>query len=112
DTRIADLGRRLSGRLSRNEPVSAGQRLGAGLDETRAALLKLEQEGSRDISGSLREERRKLALIDEGYQAEFARVESTLRGAGLPSQALSEKLSAWRDFTGHYRQRMDATLAG
>ena len=32
--------------------------------------------------------------------------------AGLPPQALAEKLAAWRAFSSHYRRGMDATLAG
>jgi RHS repeat-associated protein len=55
-------------------------------------------------------ERENLAGLDREFQAEFQRVETTLRGAGLAPEALAQKLAAWTSFTGHYRARMTAAL--
>jgi RHS repeat-associated protein len=93
-------------------PLSAGERLSGVLDQIRANLRQLEQAGSGDIRPALREERGKLVLADEAYQAEFSRIESRLRQVGLPPDALTEKFAAWHNFTSYYRQRMDAVLAG
>ncbi len=84
--------------------------------QTRATLAQLESRlaSGGDASGiraTLRDERRKLLVLDEAYRAEFARIDSTLRRAGLTPNELEEKLDVWRDFTAHYRQRMDASLA-
>jgi RHS repeat-associated protein len=63
------------------------------------------------VSAALSDERRKLLVVDEAYQAEFARIESTLRRAGLTQKELDKRVAIWHDFTAHYRQRMDASLA-
>src|SRR5579872_2348141 len=98
-------------------PRSAGQKLADAVDGIRATLNALETNlrgngHSADAAGTLRDERRKLLALDEAYQAEFARIEFTLRRAGLAQVELDRKLAIWHDFTAHYRQRMDVSLAG
>src|SRR5580704_259388 len=65
ETSLGELNRELSRRLPTNRAPSAGERLGAALDQTRATLRRLEQDGSAHVPGALKEERRKLALLDE-----------------------------------------------
>src|ERR1700683_5067104 len=89
DARIANLSRQMAGKLQPNRVPSVGERLGAALDQTRTNLAKiasrlLQGDSSIDASAALREERGKLAVLDEAYQTEFASIESKLRRAHLP----------------------------
>jgi RHS repeat-associated protein len=110
DSRLDDLARKLP-RHTTAAPGTA-QRLGDGIEQIRATLAQLAAGDTSGAAGALRDERRKLLTLDEAYQAEFARIESTLRRAGLTPAELDEKLAIWRRFTSHYRQRMDASLTG
>lgn len=115
DSRLRELTSKLASHKTA-EPSTA-QRLGQGIDQTRATLAQLEAKLAAGATGSaisaaLGDEHRKLLVLDEAYQVEFARIEDTLRGAGLSDKDLTEKLAIWHDFTAHYRQRMDASLAG
>ena len=116
DARIANLSRQMSAKLQPNRVPSVGERLGDALDQTRTNLGKITsrlRQGDRsvDVAAALREERGKLAVLDEAYQTEFASIESKLRRAHLPASLLSEKLAAWHGFTANYRQRMAASEA-
>ena len=91
DSRLGELSRKIH---QPSPSPTSGERLGSALDQTRATLRQLERASSADISPVLREQRQKLALLDEAYRAEFARIESTLRSAGLSPEALAEKLQA------------------
>ncbi len=93
------------------------KRLGAALDQTRTNLAKMETrlkrgDSAAGMAATLREERQKLAVLDEAYQTEFRNVETKLRRANLPADVLAERLAGWRDFTANYRTRMAATDAG
>jgi RHS repeat-associated protein len=115
EARLGDLARKLPSHATSAPPTTA-HRLGDGIQQTRATLAELEARlaAGGDTSGvraAVGDERRKLLALDEAYQVEFARVESTLRGAGLPQPELARRLAAWRGFTANYRSRMDASLA-
>jgi RHS repeat-associated protein len=98
----------LKSKLAQRQSLApgAGARLGGALAESRARLSAAAAGGDAGV----RAEREKLASLDREFEAEFQRVEATLRGAGLSPVALGEKLAAWRGFTAHYRARMDAAL--
>src|SRR5580658_4628121 len=110
--------RELTAKLPRHTTAapSTARRLGEAIDQTRTTLMKLEAQVAAGadrsgVSAALSDERRKLLVLDEAYQAEFARIESTLRRAGLTQKELDKRVAIWHDFTAHYRQRMDASLA-
>jgi len=65
-----------------------------------------------DVVGTLREERQKLAVLDEAFATEFARIETRVKAAGLPADVAAEKLKMWRGFTANYRERMAKALGG
>ncbi len=77
------------------------------MDEIRSALSGLERDpvmpGAQRI---LQAQRAKLLLLDEAYRAEFTRVDSILRGGGMPPDELETRLARWRNFTAEYRSRM------
>ena len=117
NSRLVELSHNVAPHIQDNRVPSPGERLGAALDQTRSTLASLEnriRQGDKavDAAGVVSEEQKKLAVLDEAYQTEFADIESKMRKAGLPAAVLAQKLAAWHDFTANYRRRMDATQAG
>ena len=110
DARITRIRERVAPKIRPDRVPSAGERLSEVLDQTRTTLRNISSDPGA-AAAAIREERGKLAVLNEAYETEFSTIEAKLRRANLPPAVLADKLAKWHAFTVNYRQRMAASLA-
>jgi len=110
DSRIAKVRQLIAPKIRPDRVPSAGERLSEVLDQTRSRLRNISSDPAA-AAAAIREEHRKLAVLNEAYETQFSSIEAKLRRANLPQAVLADKLAKWHAFTANYRQRMAASLA-